>query len=610
MLFSLAIIYIIGLGSYRNQQNPIADNGCLDLSQINLDENMVGLNGQWEFYPMEFKNSEFIPEDYISVPGSWNNKIYDNQKITGDFYATCRLKIKLPEKGLYCFKTRNIANAYKLIVNGQTIGTKGQISTDSKNEKATWEDKMIPFYNDSDEIDVIMQISSHQHTYIGIIDSIAFGSYNSVSENSLKNIIKSALIMGIFAGFGFYLILLYRPGHNKHMYMYLGVFCICSFILDSIVDAGLIYYFFRSIPFWFISKLQYIVYVGVFISMQLFIRSMYKKEASYKFCYIVNVVNIIYVISILALPMEIYSCTTLIYITVFTSNVLCGIITLIRAIINKRRFAPLLFIGMCALCTSAAIDILYVNSSVDTYFRYSSHIMGILFFLVCEVYVLSVDVDDAFKSSTKAKDMEIAFLQAQIAPHFFFNTLNNIYYLMDESVIKAKGLIIDFCNFLRVKHKFDYRKNPVYSLEEEIDLIDSFVKIENVRFDNMINLIIDISDDIKNVLIPQLLIQPIVENAIKHGFSGKKLDICIKAFRKDDMVEISVTNNGNVISKDIISKLLDDSSVVGGVGLRNINYRLDKCYNTKMVITSDEIKGTSISFDILMEVEDGSSTSR
>ncbi|WP_368488270.1 sensor histidine kinase [Clostridium sp. BJN0013] len=309
-------------------------------------------------------------------------------------------------------------------------------------------------------------------------------------------------------------------------------------------------------------------------------------------------INFVYLSLIIFTPIKIFGYSDMIYMSILMFNCLVVIITLVKAILKKRKFAWLLLTGIIVMIFTTIIDILYVNNYVNIYFSSGNYILGLLFFLLCEIYVLSVDVMDAFESSNKAKDIEIAFLQAQIAPHFFFNTLNNIYCLMDQSVPKSKELILNFCDFLRVKHKFDYRKNIFYSLREEIDLIKSYVKIENARFNDSIHLIIDIKEEYMLTPIPQLLIQPIVENSIKHGLKSGGITINIIVLKKNNNLEIIVSDNGKGIGKDVLSQLLHNKSSISGVGLKNVNFRLMKCYQSKLKIVSKLSYGTSISFEI------------
>ena len=173
---------------------------------------------------------------------------------------------------------------------------------------------------------------------------------------------------------------------------------------------------------------------------------------------------------------------------------------------------------------------------------------------------------------------------------------------MGTSVTKAQALILDFCDFLRVKHKFDYRKNPMYSLKEEIELLQAYIRIENTRLNGLLELEINVDEALSKVMVPQLVLQPIAENAIKHGFYGKKLIISITCLRKEDKLDVSITDNGKGMAASMTTQILNPNSNIGGIGLKNVNYRLEKYYGTKMTVTSRENEGTSITFQIPLGV--------
>lgn len=364
---------------------------------------------------------------------------------------------------------------------------------------------------------------------------------------------------------------------------------------------SIIYHIWENITFTQISKLEYTAYLGGNIAIQLFLNTIFPEEMSRKRNRILHFVNFTYLGLVLFTPISIFACSDMIYMSILIFNFLNALNTLIRALYRKRKFSGFLLAGFLIMVFTVVIDVVYANNYTRVYSSSSNYILGLLFFLICQIYVVSVDIVDAFQNSARTKDMEIAFLQAQIAPHFFFNTLNNIYCLMDQSVPKARKLILDFSNFLRVKHKFDYRENTYYTLKEEMDLVKSFVKIENTRFQDKIYLDTDIPQAFMKVSIPQLLIQPIVENSIKHGLYAESLTIRIQAIQKGNKLEIIITDNGKGMVKEMASKILDDPAGECGVGLKNINYRLQKCYSSSLKIESQIFKGTRISFDILME---------
>lgn len=598
LVLSIVIILYLSLFINVNSKSYVQINkGYCDLSNMDFKEIILNLDGEWEFYPNEIKSENFTPSNssnYIKVPQKWDNKVNKT--------GTYRLRLRVPKEGIYSLNLSNIFSAYNLIINNEEIIKNGVIGDSYKNEVSSWQPRVVQFYTSSKDIEIIIQVSNYHNNKGGIIDKISFGDSNKISRENIIRIIESAIIIGSFAGVGIYLIFLFNIENKQYVYLYLGIFCYSALILESILDASIIYYIFENISFNTISKLEYIAYMGTIITLQLFIKSIFKNEMNKLIYKVVNMVNITYLIFICLFPFKTFAYNDGIYVFILLLNCIDILINMVNAIKNKRKYALLFLISMIIMVFTIIIDILYKKNYSYINITSNNYMIGLTFFLLCQIYVLSGEVTDAFSNYTKAKDMEIAFLQAQIAPHFIFNTLNNIYCLMNESIEKSRKLILDFSDFLRVKHKFDYRKENFYTLKEEISLIESYIKIENSRFNNQINLEIYIKKEFMNVLIPPLLLQPIVENSIKHGFNSTKINISIHAMKKEDKLEISVCDDGQGIGKNIISQILDDSNTTSGVGLKNVNFRLQKCYNSNLNIFSEVSKGTKVVFEIPMEV--------
>lgn len=602
----LSIVSLMYLSLFINvnyKKNIDVKLGYSDLSAENFEEKILILNGEWEFYPNEIKSEEFNGSYYIKVPDKWNNHMYENKTIPSSGIGTYRLRVKVPQKGIYCLSLGCIFSAYNLIINNEQIVANGIVNNSYESEVSSWKSRIVPFYAESENVEIILQVSNYHNNRGGILNNILLGNFTNINNNSLANSIKSAIIIGTFAGVGIYLIFLYKLENKKYTYLYLGLFCISSLVLESILDDSIIYDVFRNISFNVISKLEYLGYMGALIALQMFIKSIYTKQTSNFNFRTINIINMSYVCLIILTPNKIFSYSNMIYIVIFLLNCLVLISTVIKASVNKYKFAKLFLTGMFVMLLTTVIDILYTNNYGDIYFTPGNFIIGHLFFLLCQIYALSQEVEDAFESSTKAKDMEIAFLQAQIAPHFIFNTLNNIYCLMDESIEKARMLTLDFCDFLRVKHKFDYRNDVFYSLKEELSLVESYIKIENNRFNNLINLNINIRKEYMLISIPPLLIQPIVENSIKHGLNSNFMNISISALKNGDKLKITISDDGKGMGKRIICKILDSKNLTAGVGLKNVNFRLEKCYGSKIEIFSEVSRGTKVEFEIPMEVK-------
>lgn len=194
---------------------------------------------------------------------------------------------------------------------------------------------------------------------------------------------------------------------------------------------------------------------------------------------------------------------------------------------------------------------------------------------------------------------EVAFLQSQIKPHFFYNVLNTIVSLCYTDSRKAGELLAEFSNYLR--RSFDIKENLLLTkLENELELVKSYVVIEQARFGERLKVAYDVEAAVLLCQIPPLIIQPLVENAVRHGLMGREEggNVVIKAFREENNVMITVSDDGVGIPADQLPDLLNGKQEVAGVGLRNINRRLLNCSGKSLCITSQAGTGTVVTMTI------------
>ncbi|GMQ56688.1 ATP-binding protein [Vallitalea sediminicola] len=198
------------------------------------------------------------------------------------------------------------------------------------------------------------------------------------------------------------------------------------------------------------------------------------------------------------------------------------------------------------------------------------------------------------KSIDSAINSEMAFLQAQIKPHFLFNALNTIVSLCYVEPEKAGELIAELSNYLRGSFDFSNIERFV-SMEKELEFIESYLVIEKMRFQEKLNYQYDLCDNI-NFMVPTLIIQPIVENAIKHGIlpttKGGNVQLCIK--REDEFISIIVQDDGVGIPKEKLAHILDEEYASKSVGIRNVNKRMKQIYGYGIEIDSEPHKGTIV----------------
>ncbi len=174
---------------------------------------------------------------------------------------------------------------------------------------------------------------------------------------------------------------------------------------------------------------------------------------------------------------------------------------------------------------------------------------------------------------TTLREAQLENLRLQLEPHFLFNALNAISAAVYESPRAADEMIGRLSDLLRQLLKRDQRQE--ISLGEEIELIKLYTRIMEARLEDRLKVSIDIADCVKGALVPQLILQPLVENAIKHGMDpvGFKANVSVKAQVKDGTLLLSVRDHGAGVSAGM------EVSAMNGIGLHNTRERLRHLYN-------------------------------
>ncbi len=199
-------------------------------------------------------------------------------------------------------------------------------------------------------------------------------------------------------------------------------------------------------------------------------------------------------------------------------------------------------------------------------------------------------------------DLKYEALRAQINPHFLFNTLNTIKWsaLMSGSENVSK-MISSLGKLLEVSIN---KGEDEISLREELELIESYVYIQNIRFNDIFKLVFDVDEELKEAKVLKLILQPIVENSIIHGLKTKMSsgEITISAAVKESKLYITVKDNGVGISRDKVDRILNSDyenreHKYTSIGLINIHERLKIKYGNEygLEIASEEGSGTMVS---------------
>jgi len=200
--------------------------------------------------------------------------------------------------------------------------------------------------------------------------------------------------------------------------------------------------------------------------------------------------------------------------------------------------------------------------------------------------------------------IEAAYLQAQIKPHFFLNSLNAIMALGDFDIQRMQRLADALITYLQTSYHFMNTKELV-PLQHELELSRSYLYIEQERFGDRLEVVWEGDEDLP-LQIPPLSIQPLVENAVRHGLLSriKGGRLCIRIIPQSDRVTISVIDDGIGMTEAQIEDVLAwprKSTEGNGIGLSNTNQRLKQLYGQGLRIASKPGEGTTVSFDVPLD---------
>ncbi len=199
----------------------------------------------------------------------------------------------------------------------------------------------------------------------------------------------------------------------------------------------------------------------------------------------------------------------------------------------------------------------------------------------------------------KIIDLEAKNMSLVINPHFLFNTLNCIARIAYfENSHTTEELIYCLSDLLRYNLK---QEDQLHTIGSEIDNIEKYLYIQKVRFKNRLEYSIDISEKIKSYRIPNMVIQPLVENAVIHGITPKRDGGSIKIFAEETPrgVVISITDNGNGFPKEVLDSI-QQSENKSGLGFRSTDNRLKRYYGEEfgLEIVKSDYSGSTINITI------------
>jgi two-component system LytT family sensor kinase len=212
---------------------------------------------------------------------------------------------------------------------------------------------------------------------------------------------------------------------------------------------------------------------------------------------------------------------------------------------------------------------------------------SLLYYGINDWLVIEREQDRATRAEAMAHAARLRALQSQLEPHFLFNTLNAISTLVVEGQnAAATRMIARLSDFLRLT--LDTAETPEISVAEELEFVQRYLEIEQVRFGERLRVTIAAEPDAMQGLVPSLVLQPLVENAVKHGVLPRELggSVAVSIAKNNGRLRISVVDDGPGLPKD--------QAIAHGVGLSNTSARLAELYGDKAQFSLERSPGEGV----------------
>jgi len=197
-------------------------------------------------------------------------------------------------------------------------------------------------------------------------------------------------------------------------------------------------------------------------------------------------------------------------------------------------------------------------------------------------------------------ESKLANLEGRLRPHFLFNTLNSIAALIREDPTAAEAMVTQLSELLRASLRNDASREV--RLDEELRLVEQYLAIQSVRFQDRLDVTIDADEDVRRGYVPHLILQPLVENAVRHGIGPREAGGCVWVYAEQvgDRLRMTVEDDGVGVGN------APESLAGSGLGLESVRSRLAHLYGAGQQLSVDARRpsGTRVTIDIPFRAEE------
>ena len=606
-LFILVLSCVYAFGTLSLQQDNVKAGGAVfDFGAAAPLEktHRYYLSGEWEFYYRTFLQSEpredHMQPDFLPVPSSFAGTPLHRTPYANGGHASYRAYIEhLDYAKPVTIYVPNLACAYRVFVDGQLITESGML----ENSGPSWStpaSRKEGICLSPARHEIIIELSAEEYSGL-YLTPILMPHAKAVQGEQISIAIRYALAgVILYAAIVLFCISIFFKQRYFSPVLPMLFFCLALRILISteafIVSQPLLF----SLSY---ERMTLFIFASTFV-IKLVSILYFKSELNLHFpletISLIASVFLLTAIGVAFLPTSVYDNYYFVILQLlstiadlFLVNQLC------HSFANGNENAATLTLAYFFMLLGISLDALYTNGLLPHHCSYLlPAFIGVFALLLTIVHARRAE--QIYHKAQKAKELERAAEKAnmsvmisQIQPHFLYNALNTIKSLIRRDPKTAEKAVIDFSYYLRGNMDSLTKTEPI-PFEEELQHVKYYCNIELLRFSDKLTVNYAIEDT--DFLVPTLSIQPLMENAIKHGVT-KKIDggtVTLSTYAEPDAYVIRVQDDGVGFNPQAQPK--EDGR--SHVGLQNIQYRFASMLHATMEIESQENVGTTVSVRI------------
>lgn len=601
IMLPIVLIPWASRNTHQIHGSPQVKDGILDLAGYDFHaEKELPLDGEWEFYWQKWLVTDNLPagepDMMIHVPDQWSQYSIDGKKLPDSGYASYRIKlVNAPLESRLLAVVPNLAASYRVFIDGELVANSGVLSKNPSESDVTlalayeWLGQQ-----DRVEQEVVIEVSGAHNGGLYLVPMMMedWSGYMASRLRYVMETVALGILLATVFGYACILLLRDRAFHSVAL-LVLDLLVIARILLRDELFC-IVKLFIPVVNYHMLNSILQIVTLFLPVAFLLCAKDLAGIHIRRR-----EILGIAVYEAFCCIPMFVFFLNGML----FRQYILCLISMLPYTVVLYRMYhrvkegtqyslvvsaGMMLTISSLVMANQYSSGLLYINSSLLPPFFFVLAVCLQDYVYIHKNNVMQMEAVEAANLRVKLQETEMSLMLSQIKPHFLYNALIAIQVLCTREPETAEEAIIHFAKYLRMNMRSINSVKPI-PFSEELEHVRNYVAIEKMRFKERLNMCYEIGEE--GFQLPPLTIQPLVENAIKHGVCKRVTGgtVTLRTYQVPEYNCVEISDDGVGFDTHILEEPGSES-----FGLKNILFRLKKMMCAEVLIESQADKGTRV----------------